>query len=84
MKLGADLKEPNALQRPPGASHPMTKRNLFLPAAVALILPFAAAMTISPAAAQSQRTHKATHHVHKSAHKAKTHVTPAPAAKPAG
>jgi hypothetical protein len=66
----------------------MTKRKLFLPAAVALILPFAAAMTIPPALAQSDatpKTHKTTHHpAHKSVHKAKTHATPAPAAKPAG
>lgn len=56
----------------------MTNRKLFLPAAIALILPFAAAVTIAPASA---KTHKATHHVVHKTHKAKTHV--APVAKPA-
>lgn len=57
----------------------MTNRKLFLPAAIALILPFAAAVTIAPA--NAAKTHKATHHVVHKTHKTKTHI--APVAKPA-
>lgn len=58
------------------------KYRKFLPA-VALMLPLAA-MTVSPALAQSgtPKIHKPTHHtVHKHAHKTRAHSS---AAKPAG